>query len=181
MMVREHFDTEIDNLMYFGHEWSSITCQIVVSILYTELVWFRGFPYTFPVIPPQLEKRVLYPDDAPLSECPRQSQNHCAVGVKENCQVWWHYLLALLQYWKDAASPYPYRGLLHCDSNLMMYVYYQIKHLLHLGKVELQHYSIKNQTPWTAFAQKQYSHNQVTKQWETYTTINEELQELKNW
>ena len=50
MMVHQHFDAEIDNLMYFGHERSSITCRIVVSILYTELAWFRGFPYTFPII-----------------------------------------------------------------------------------------------------------------------------------
>ena len=117
MMVHEHFNAEIDNLMYFVHEQSSITCQIVVSILYTELAWFRGFPYTFPVIPLQFGRRVPFPDDAPLPECP---------------QVWWHYLLALLQYWKDAKSPYPYGGPLHCNSNLMMYVYYWIKCLLHL-------------------------------------------------
>ena len=61
-----------------------------------------------------------------------------------------------------------------------MYVYYWIKFLLHLGKVELQHYSIKIQTPWTAFDQKHYSHYQVTKQRETYATIAEELQEMKN-
>ena len=63
----------------------------------------------------------------------------------------------------------------------MMYVYYRIKCLLHLGKVELQHYSIKNQTPWIAFAQKHYSHNQVTKERETYAFIVDELQEMKNW
>ena len=49
------------------------------------------------------------------------------------------------------------------------------------GKIDLNHYSIKNQTPWTAFAWKHYSTHQVMKQWETYATIAEELQEIKNW
>ena len=26
LMVHKHFTTEIDDLMFFGHEWSSITC-----------------------------------------------------------------------------------------------------------------------------------------------------------
>ena len=42
LMVRDHFLMEIDNLMIFGHEQSSIACQIVASILYTELAWFKG-------------------------------------------------------------------------------------------------------------------------------------------
>ena len=40
LMVPDHFIEEIDNLMIFGHEQSSITRQVVVSILYTELAWF---------------------------------------------------------------------------------------------------------------------------------------------
>ena len=152
LMVRKHFNTEIDDLMIFGHEQLSITRQVMVSILYMELAWFKGYPYTFPVIPPQLERRVQYPDDAPLPECPREFRSCHAVGLKENCQVWWCYLLALLQYWKDAKSLYPYGGPLCHDSTLMMYTYYHIKCLLRMGKVELQHYSIKNQTPWMAFA-----------------------------
>ena len=54
LMVREHFNAEIDDLMTFGHERSSIAHQVVASILYTELAWFNGYPYTFPIIPPQL-------------------------------------------------------------------------------------------------------------------------------
>ena len=151
-LVHEHFDTEIDDLIVFHHERSSITRQIIVSILYTELVWFRGYLYTFPVILPQLRRKVSHPDNAPLPKHPKESHSHHAVGHRENCQVWWCYLLALLQYWKDADSPYPYGGLLCHDSKLMMYVYYQIKCLLYLGKIDLHHYSIKNQTPWMAFA-----------------------------
>ena len=52
---------EIDDLMIFGHERLSITRQVMVSILYTELAWFKGYPYTFPVIPPQLERRCRTP------------------------------------------------------------------------------------------------------------------------
>ena len=180
-LVHEHFDAEIDDLMVFRHERSSITCQIIASILYTELACFRGYPYTFPVIPPQLKKKASCPDDAPLPECPKESRSHHTMGHRENCQVWWCYLLALLQYWKDTDSPYPYGGPLRRDSKLMMYVYYWIKCLLCLEKIDLHHYSIKNQTPWTAFARKHYSMHQVTKQWETYATIAEELQEMKNW
>ena len=176
LVVHKYFNAEIDDLMIFGHEWLSITRQIVASILYTELAWFNGYPYIFPVIPPQLERRALDPDDAPLPEHPQESQSCHAVGLKENCQVWWHYLLVLLQYWKDAKFLFPYGGPYDVH---MMYIYYQITHLLHLGKVELQHYSIKNQMPWTAFAWKHYTHNQVTKQRETYATIVDELQE--NW
>ena len=73
LMVCEHFNAEIDDLMVFGHEWSNIAHQVVASILYTELAWFNGYPYTFLVIPLQLEKRVLYSDDAPLPECPQES------------------------------------------------------------------------------------------------------------
>ena len=125
-LVCEYYNAEIDDLMVFCHEQSSITHQIVPSILYMELAWFRGYPYTFPVILPQLEKKAPHPDDAPLPKCPKESQSCHAVGHRENCQVWWCYLLALLQYWKEADSPYPYGGLLRCDSKLMMYVYYQI-------------------------------------------------------
>ena len=152
LMVHDHFIAETDNLMIFSHEQSIITCQVVASILYTELAWFNGYPYTFPVIPPQVERRVLDPEGAPLPECPKESRSHQAVGLKENCQVWWHYLLALLQYWKDANSPFTYGGPLRHDSNLLMYVYHHIKCLLHMGKIELQHYSMKSQMPWTSYA-----------------------------
>ena len=103
------------------------------------------------------------------------------MGLKENCQVWWRYLLELLQYWQDAKSPFPYRGLLQHDSNLLMYVYHHIKHLLCMGRVELQHYSVKNQMPWTVYSQMNYMSDQITKQRETYTAIGDELQDLKNW
>ena len=126
LMVCEHFIAEIDDLMIFGHEWSSIAHQVVASILYTELVWFKGYPYTFPVIPPQLERRALDPEGAPLPERPRESRSCRGVGLKKNCQVWWRYLLALLQYWRDAKSLYPYGGLLRHDSTLLMYVYYPL-------------------------------------------------------
>ena len=181
LMVCNHFLTEIDDLMIFGHERSSITHQIVASILYTELAWFKGYPYTFPVIPPQLERRAPYPEGAPLPKCPKESQSHHAVGLKENCQVWWHYLLVLLQYWKDTKSPFPYGGLLRHDSNLLMYIYHRIKCLLCMGRVELQHYSIKNQMPWTAYSQMNYMPDQIMKQRETYTAIGDKLQDLKNW
>ena len=48
-------------------------------------------------------------------------------------------------------------------------------------KIDLHHYSIKNQTPWTAFARQHYLMHQVTKQQETYTMICEGLAELKTW
>ena len=76
LMVCNHFIMEIDDLMIFGHERSSIAHQVVVSILYTELAWFNGYLYTFPVIPPQLEKKVPDPKGAPLPECPKESRSH---------------------------------------------------------------------------------------------------------
>ena len=96
LMVHDHFIAEIDDLMIFGHERLSITWQVVASILYTELAWFNGYPYTFPVIPPQLERKVPYPEGALLPECPKESRSRQAMGLKENCQVWWCYLLVLL-------------------------------------------------------------------------------------
>ena len=76
LMVRDHFIAEIDDLMIFGHEQSSIARQVVVSILYTELAWFNGYPYTFPVIPPQMERRAPYPEGTPLPERPKESRSH---------------------------------------------------------------------------------------------------------
>ena len=151
-MVCNHFIAEIDDLMIFGHERLSITQQVVASILYTELVWFNGYPYTFPVIPPQLERKAPYPEGTPLPECPKESRSHRAMGLKENCQVWWCYLLVLLQYWKDANSPFTYGGPLRHHSNLLMYIYHRIKRLLCLGKIGLQHYSVKSQMPWRSYA-----------------------------
>ena len=181
LMVHDHFIAEIDDLMIFGHERSSITWQVVASILYTELVWFNGYPYTFPVIPPQLERKAPDPEGAPLPEHPKESRSCRAVGLKENCQVWWRYLLALLQYWKDANSPFTYGGPLQRDNNLLMYVYHHIKCLLHLRKIKLQHYSMKSQTPWTSYARTKYTPSQITKQRETYATVVDKLQDLKNW
>ena len=181
LMVHDHFIAEIDSLMIFGHERSSIARQVVVSILYTEMAWFNGYPYIFPVIPPQLESRAPYPEGTPLPEHLKESRSCRAVGLKENCQVWWRYLLALLQYWRDASSPFTYGGPLRCNSNLLMYVYHPIKCLLHLGKIELQHYSIKSQTPWTSYARMKYMPSQITKQRETQAAVVDELQDLKNW
>ena len=181
LMVCNHFIAQIDDLMIFGHEQSSIARQVVASILYTELAWFNGYPYTFPVIPPQLERKVPDPEGAPLPERPKESRSRRAMGLKENCQVWWHYLLVLLQYWKDANSLFTYRGPLRHDSNLLMYVYHCIKCLLCLGKIELQHYSVKSQTPWTSYAWTKYMPYQIMKQRETYATVVDELQDLKNW
>ena len=76
LMVCNHFITEIDDLMIFGHERSRIAHQIVASILYMELVWFKGYLYTFPVIPPQLERRAPDPKGAPLPKCPKESWSH---------------------------------------------------------------------------------------------------------
>ena len=76
LMVCDHFIVEIDDLMIFSHEQSSIAWQVVASILYTELAWFNGYPYTFPVIPPQLERKVPNPEGAPLPECPKESRSH---------------------------------------------------------------------------------------------------------
>ena len=70
LMVHDHFITEIDDLMIFGHKQLSITHQVVASILYTELAWFKGNPYTFEVIPPQLETRAPDPESAPLPQHP---------------------------------------------------------------------------------------------------------------
>ena len=103
------------------------------------------------------------------------------MGLKENCQVWWCYLLALLQYWKDAKSPFTYGGPLRRDSNLLMYVYHSTKCLLHMGRVELQHYSVKSQMPWMAYAQTNSMPDQIMKQKETYAAIVDKLQHLKNW
>ena len=75
LMVCDHFIVEIDDLMIFGHEQLSIAQQVVASILYTELVWFNGYPFTFPVIPPQLERKVPYPEGAPLPECSKESRS----------------------------------------------------------------------------------------------------------
>ena len=50
-----------------------------------------------------------------------------------------------------------------------------------MEKVELQHYSIKNQMPWMAYTWTNYMPNQITKQREAYTAIVDELHELKNW
>ena len=171
LMVRDHFIAEIDDLMIFGHERSSIAWQVVASILYTELAWFNGYPYTFPVIPPQLERKAPYPEGTPLPERPKESRSRWAVGLKENCQVWWCYLLALLQYCRDASSPFTYGGPLRCDSNLLMYVYHYIKCLLHLGKIKLQHYSVKSETPWMSYAQMKYTPSQITKQRETQAAV----------
>ena len=62
-----------------------------------------------------------------------------------------------------------------------MYVYHHIKHLLCMGKIELQHYSIKSQMPWTVYAQAKYMPYQIMKQRETYAAVVDELQDLKNW
>ena len=48
-------------------------------------------------------------------------------------------------------------------------------------RFKLQHYSIKNQMPWTAYTRKTYTPNQIMKQRETYAIIVDELQVLKNW
>ena len=181
LMVCDHLIVEIDNLMIFGHEQSSIISQVVVSILYTELAWFNGYLYTFPVIPPQLERKAPDPEGAPLPEHPKESRSCRAMGLKKNCQIWWHYLLVLLQYWKDANSPFTYGGPLQCDSNLLMYIYHRIKYLLHLGKIKLQHYSVKSQKPWPSYAWTKYMPYQIMKQRKTYATVVDELQDLKNW
>ena len=56
-----------------------------------------------------------------------------------------------------------------------MYIYYHIKRLLHMKRVKLQHYSIKNQMPWMAYTWTNYMPNQITKQRETYAAIVDEL------
>ena len=76
LMVGDHFIAEINDLMIFGHKQSSIARQVVASILYTELKWFNGYPYTFPVIPPQLERRAPDPEGAPLPERPTESRSY---------------------------------------------------------------------------------------------------------
>ena len=75
LMVRDHFIAEIDDLMIFDHKPLSIARQVVASILYTELVWFNGYPYTFPVIPPQLKRKAPDPEGAPLPEHSKESRS----------------------------------------------------------------------------------------------------------
>ena len=90
-------------------------------------------------------------------------------------------MLALLQYWRDASSLFTYGGPLRCDSNLLMYVYHRIKCLLCLGKIEIEHYSIKSQLPWMSCVRTKYTPSQITKQMETQATVIDKLQDFKNW
>ena len=62
-----------------------------------------------------------------------------------------------------------------------MYIYHHIKCLLHLGKIELQHYSVKSQMPWMSYKRTKYMPFQIMKQRETQATMVDELQDLKNW
>ena len=50
-----------------------------------------------------------------------------------------------------------------------------------MGKIKLQHYSVKSQTPWTSYARAKYMPYQIMKQRETYAAVVDELQDLKNW
>ena len=178
-LFHDHFEAVFDDLMIFRPKRSSISHQVIALIIYMEITFFRRHPFTFSVIPPLLETRKPHTEDTALQTQRKESRSRHAIGHIESCQVWWCYFLALLQYQKDTNSPYSYGGSIQYDSKLMMYVYYQIKCLLHIGKIELQLYVVKLMTPWAVYGREQYMPAEITKQHESYTAMSKQQCKLK--
>ena len=95
-LCRDYYEAKFNNLMVFSRECTSMSRQIMASILYAEVTWFQGHSFVLPIIPCQFEETAPKPHDVPLPLQPKETRRQQNPGVREQCQVWWHYYLGLI-------------------------------------------------------------------------------------
>ena len=79
-LFHNYYEAEFDDLMIFGRERSSISRQVIASIIYTKMPSFKGHPYMFPIILCQMEDRQLHREGTPLPNWPKESRSRCTGG-----------------------------------------------------------------------------------------------------
>ena len=123
----------------------------MVTVVYFEVAWVRGYRWIFPNIPPEMEKMTSR-RGVTLPASPKESVKHTGIDVSARCLKWWRYFLALMQFWKDEMTLFQYGGIVRHDSKVMLYVMFRLKAMLKSVDFQFHHYTMKNTTTWGDYA-----------------------------
>ena len=178
---REEFKDEVEDFgNVFGHQTAFVARFCMVTAVYFEVAWVRGYRWVFPNIPPEMEKMTSR-RGAILPASPKESVRRTGVDVSERCLRRWHYFLALMQFWKDKMTPFQYGGIVRYDSKVMLYVMFRLKAILKSVDFQFHHYAVKNTTTWGEYARRNLTGDQVTADRKAHQKTQDELTHMKNW
>ena len=178
---REEFKDEVEDYgNVFSHQTTFVTCFCMVTAVYFEVTWVRGYQWVFPNILPEMEKMTSR-RGAILPASPKESTRHNGVDVSERCLRRWHYFLALMQFWKDETTPFQYGSVVRYDSKVMLYVMFRLKAILKSVDFQFHHYTVKNMTTWGKYTTRNLTGDQVTADRRAHQKTKDELTHMKNW
>ena len=173
-----------DELKYCGnifeHRTAFIARYCMVMVVYFEVAWVCGERWIFPIIPPEMEKMTSR-RGATLPASPKESLKCPGDNIAVRCLKWWHYFLALMQFWKDKIMPFQYGGVVRHDSKVLLYVMFRLKAVLKLVDFKFHHYAVKAATTWNNYTRENLTSNQVMADRKAHQKTHDKLTALKNW
>ena len=178
---RDNFEDELTDFgNVFEHRTTFTARYCMVMVVYFEVAWVRGERWIFPLIPPQMEKMTSR-QGATLPTPPADLQKRQGEDIAARCLKWWHYFLALMQFWKDETTPFQYGGVVRHDSKVLLYVMFRLKAVLKMVDFKFHHYAVKATTTWNDYTKEKLTSEQVMADRKAHQKTDNELTALKNW
>ena len=164
----------------FGHRTAFVARFCMVTAVYFEIAWVRGYRWVFPNIPPEME-RMTSRRGAPLPSSPKESTKCNGVDLSERCLRQWCYFLALMQYWKDETMPFQYGDIIRYNSKVLLYCMFRIKAVLKTVRFDFHHYAVKSKTTWGEYASRNLTADQITADRQAHQQTHDDLLQKKGW
>ena len=178
---RDDFEDEVKDFgNVFEHRTAFIACYCMAMVVYFEVAWVRGERWIFPIIPLEMEKMTSR-RGVTLPASTKESLKHSGDDIVVRCLKRWHYILALMQFWKDKITPFQYGGVMRHDSKVLLYVMFRLKAVLKLVDFKFHHYAVKAVTTWNDYARENLTGDQVTADRKAHQKMHDKLTALKNW
>ena len=189
-LMDSHYEAEIRSLRYFKTRAKDIAKHIIAMVTWAQLANVHGFGHMYLRVPGVLESRPYPPRSRrPNPEAISGSRGDYQGDARYLFRDFWLYVLALLQYWEEAAEGIgPFGGPCRPDSALMLFVFSRINHLLDTG-CEFTRVEVRSLTDWDRYAREElsaeersvmrgeYSHNKANQKclwWDICVAYNHE-------
>ena len=138
-------------------------------VTWAQLANVHGFGSMYLRVPGVLKSQPYLPRSChPSAQAISGSQGDAQGDVRYLFRDFWLFIMALLQYWEEAAEGIgPFGGPCHPDSALMLFVLSRINHLLDT-RCEITRIEVRLLTDWDRYAQEELSAQERSVMWEEY-------------
>ena len=157
-LMDSHNQAEIRSLRYFKTRAKDLVKRIIAMVTWAQLANVHGFGSMYLRMPGVLESRPYPPRSRrPSTEAISRSWGDYQGDVRYLFRYFWLYLMALLQYWEEAAEGIgPFGGPCRPDSAPMLFVFSRINHLLETER-EITRVEVRSFTDWDRYAREELS------------------------